>query len=939
MPSPNAGGGSVGHYLIGKTVGEGTFGKVKLGTHILTGEHVAIKVLEKSRIKEDADVRRIAREINILKKVRHRNVIQLFEVIDTKDKIYLIMEYSDGGELFDYIVKHRRVPEPEACDFFHQILDGIDYIHSLGVTHRDLKPENLLMQRYKDRWRVKVIDFGLSNMCDPGKLLKTACGSPCYAPPEMIAGESYVGSAADIWSLGVILFALVCGYLPFEDKNTSQLYKKILSGKYRKPHHTVSPLARDLIKRILDTNPKRRFTTRDIRRHPWFTQITPDIPSPLKPLPRSQSELHPEAVRMATDLGVDKDQLIASITRNAHNHATTTYFLLADRLEREGSAENNSADKPFSSTMPAFQSAAMKAASAESGKPQIPQGNGFSAAQALAERGNSQPPAASKYSPRVGSARVHGSKRPNVPPLPFEKRAFNQRGVEGWIDGDGDSESDSRATPTSAGQNKVIYSNAQAQEAWAGKAGGVAMVIKESRRSPRGSRENVPLSARQAREQRGRSAGPTNGPVSARGTSPRWQRPLASKAPGSRASSRQSPRPSSRSISPRAGGRPPSSASNRMPGIEGDAGTYYAVLDEYMQKKVALNNRPGSQSGSTHGSKAETDVPAFNDRSHRRPRVRGVRGGPVSYSKAIALSRKVYGTSRSVSPRPGRVKPSEEIIGVRVSPRTAQNDGHSPRTAGPPPHAFLQPSREEETPSVQGVPMAPRSPTRAEGAGVYSGRRGRVVSRHGQPAHISTSPRPTSGDNTPETQSENRAGHEGFSGSTGGTHSASSKDHIPSAGSGSGSHHVLKNGARPSSKKQPTREPMLSGTTLMKATVSGKTGQPLNLGCHHCSLLFLLAQAVVRELLRVLRSNDHVKFSHGSTYAFDCALPDVDFVLEVKKLKSQSGDRPPAHVVRARLVSGDVDKYKDISRNLLSSLRLEPDPESLALLQARTRNH
>jgi len=183
---------SIGHYLLGKTLGEGTFGKVRIGTHIMTGEKVAIKILEKSRIVEPADVERVSREISILKRVRHKNVIQLFEVIDTPRQIFLIMEYSDGGELFDYIVAHTRVKEPDACRFFHEIVDGVDYLHSRSVIHRDLKPENLLMQRHKDRWRVKVIDFGLSNTCDGGKLLKTACGSPCYASPEMIAGHRCV---------------------------------------------------------------------------------------------------------------------------------------------------------------------------------------------------------------------------------------------------------------------------------------------------------------------------------------------------------------------------------------------------------------------------------------------------------------------------------------------------------------------------------------------------------------------------------------------------------------------------------------------------------------------------------------------------------------------------------------------------------------------------
>ena len=179
--------------MLGKAIGEGTFGKVKLAVHLPTGEKVAVKILEKNRIKEQADVRRVNREIKILKKSAHKNVIQLYEVLDTQNSIYLIMENCEGGEMFQYIVQHSHVPEPQACKFFHQIIDGVEALHKSEVTHRDLKPENLLLKASKNGWLVKIVDFGLSNTHDGGKLLGTACGSPCYAAPEMIAGKKYVG--------------------------------------------------------------------------------------------------------------------------------------------------------------------------------------------------------------------------------------------------------------------------------------------------------------------------------------------------------------------------------------------------------------------------------------------------------------------------------------------------------------------------------------------------------------------------------------------------------------------------------------------------------------------------------------------------------------------------------------------------------------------------
>ena len=150
-------------------------------------------------------------------------------MVNFTKKLYLIMEFASGGELFDYIVKYQRVEEPEACKFFQQIISGVEYISKLKIVHRDLKPENLLIDFDKG---IKLVDFGLSNTYKQGELLKTACGSPCYAAPEMIAGKRYQGTMVDIWSCGVILFALLAGFLPFEDPNTSNLYKKILSADY-----------------------------------------------------------------------------------------------------------------------------------------------------------------------------------------------------------------------------------------------------------------------------------------------------------------------------------------------------------------------------------------------------------------------------------------------------------------------------------------------------------------------------------------------------------------------------------------------------------------------------------------------------------------------------------------------------------------------------------
>lgn len=323
----------VGQYMIGKTIGEGTFGKVKIAVHIPTGEKVAVKILEKARIKEQADVKRVNREIKILKKASGINVIKMFEVLDTVNSVYLIMESCDGGELFDYIVSHKRVEERQACIFFHQIMDGLECIHKSDITHRDMKPENLLLKMTPSGWVIKIVDFGLSNTHEGGKLLTTACGSPCYAAPEMIAGKAYVGPVADMWSCGVILFALVCGYLPFEDANTSALYQKILAGRYT-PAKFISPEVKDLIRKILEVKPNNRFRVEDVRRHRWYqavpeNQVPKDIISP-EEAEQTKTEIF---AKLQEQENADIMLIRDGLNSRACNGHTAMYFLLEQKYK------------------------------------------------------------------------------------------------------------------------------------------------------------------------------------------------------------------------------------------------------------------------------------------------------------------------------------------------------------------------------------------------------------------------------------------------------------------------------------------------------------------------------------------------------------------------------------------------------------------------------
>jgi 5'-AMP-activated protein kinase, catalytic alpha subunit len=244
---------------------------VKLATHVVTGHKVAVKILNKAKIKQLGMEEKVQREINILHLCTHPHIIRLYEVIDTPTDIFLVNEYVSGGELFDYIVSKGRLSADEARNFFHQIISGVEYCHFQKIVHRDLKPENLLLDA---NLNIKIADFGLSNLMRDGDFLRTSCGSPNYAAPEVISGHLYAGPEVDVWSCGVILYALLCGSLPFDDESIPNLFKKIKSGMYSLPTH-LSQLAKNLIPRMLEVDPMKRITIPEIRLHPWFQHKLP----------------------------------------------------------------------------------------------------------------------------------------------------------------------------------------------------------------------------------------------------------------------------------------------------------------------------------------------------------------------------------------------------------------------------------------------------------------------------------------------------------------------------------------------------------------------------------------------------------------------------------------------------------------------------------------
>ncbi|KAH9852188.1 Pkinase-domain-containing protein [Lenzites betulinus] len=273
----------IGLWKIGRTIGKGSSGRVRLARHTKTGQYAAVKIVSKTALLnsrmslcslgEEAEriLHSIEREIVIMKLIDHPNIMRLYDVWETSTELYLILEYVEGGELFDYLCNKGRLAAPEALNYFQQIIAAIDYCHRFNIAHRDLKPENLLLDRHKN---IKVADFGMAIWQSAGNMLQTACGSPHYAAPEVILGDAYDGTASDIWSCGVILYALLAGRLPFDDEDLPTLLEKVKIGKFTIPSD-VDPRAQDLIRRMITKDVRKRITIPEILCHPFYTSQKP----------------------------------------------------------------------------------------------------------------------------------------------------------------------------------------------------------------------------------------------------------------------------------------------------------------------------------------------------------------------------------------------------------------------------------------------------------------------------------------------------------------------------------------------------------------------------------------------------------------------------------------------------------------------------------------
>ncbi len=316
-------GGRLGQYNVVKTLGEGSFGKVKLAVHSATGQKVALKIINRETLSNLDTSARVEREIQYLKLLRHPHIIKLYEVITTATDIIMVIEYA-GGELFDYIVRRGKMTEEEARRFFQQIISAVEYCHRHKIVHRDLKPENLLLDEFLN---VKIADFGLSNIMTDGNFLKTSCGSPNYAAPEVISGKLYAGPEVDVWSCGVILYVMICGRLPFDDEYIPTLFKKINGGMFSIPSY-LSPGAKALLARMLVVNPIQRITIQEIRESKWFMK---DLPSYLSPVSGVTGPADDGIVnKVGIAMGYEKDDVYAALKKPEGNEIKDVYNLVAE---------------------------------------------------------------------------------------------------------------------------------------------------------------------------------------------------------------------------------------------------------------------------------------------------------------------------------------------------------------------------------------------------------------------------------------------------------------------------------------------------------------------------------------------------------------------------------------------------------------------------------
>nr|XP_046222982.1 MAP/microtubule affinity-regulating kinase 3-like isoform X10 [Oncorhynchus gorbuscha] len=344
----------VGNYRLLKTIGKGNFAKVKLARHILTGREVAIKIIDKTQLNPNS-LQKLFREVRIMKILNHPNIVKLFEVIETERTLYLVMEYASGGEVFDYLVAHGRMKEKEARAKFRQIVSAVQYCHQKHIVHRDLKAENLLLDADMN---IKIADFGFSNEFTMGNKLDTFCGSPPYAAPELFQGKKYDGPEVDVWSLGVILYTLVSGSLPFDGQNLKELRERVLRGKYRIPFY-MSTDCENLLKRFLVLNPAKRGTLEvredsenQIMKDRWINAGSEE--DELKPFVEPEQDIADQKrIDVMVGMGFSPEEIQESLAKMKYDEITATYLLLGRKSsELEPSVSTSSSNLSLAKPRP-----------------------------------------------------------------------------------------------------------------------------------------------------------------------------------------------------------------------------------------------------------------------------------------------------------------------------------------------------------------------------------------------------------------------------------------------------------------------------------------------------------------------------------------------------------------------------------------------------------
>ncbi|XP_070951875.1 serine/threonine-protein kinase SIK1 isoform X2 [Macaca nemestrina] len=329
----------VGFYDIERTLGKGNFAVVKLARHRVTKTQVAIKIIDKTRL-DSSNLEKIYREVQLMKLLNHPHIIKLYQVMETKDMLYIVTEFAKNGEMFDYLTSNGHLSENEARKKFWQILSAVEYCHDHHIVHRDLKTENLLLDGNMD---IKLADFGFGNFYKSGEPLSTWCGSPPYAAPEVFEGKEYEGPQLDIWSLGVVLYVLVCGSLPFDGPNLPTLRQRVLEGRFRIPFF-MSQDCESLIRRMLVVDPARRITIAQIRQHRWM-RAEPCLPGPACSTFSTHSyssnlgDYDEQALGIMQTLGVDRQRTVESLQNSSYNHFAAIYYLLLERLKEYRNAQ------------------------------------------------------------------------------------------------------------------------------------------------------------------------------------------------------------------------------------------------------------------------------------------------------------------------------------------------------------------------------------------------------------------------------------------------------------------------------------------------------------------------------------------------------------------------------------------------------------------------